>query len=382
MPDESLPLSLIHHFADLDDPRRDHGKEHKLIDIIVIAICSVICGANDLTGMQEFGLAKQDWLKTFLDLPNGIPSHDTFGRVLALLDPKQFQLSFLNWIKAVAELTAGEIVAIDGKRLRRSHNRSTARAAIELVSAWARTNRLTLGQVKVASGSNEITAVPELLRVLAIKGCIVTVDALNTQKEIARQIREQGAEYVLALKGNHGALYNAVENLFAAVDEGRTWNVPTSEHQTVDGDHGRIETRRYISVAALDWLPEKDQWRDLQSVGMVEATREVADKVTIQKRYYLSSLEVDAGKLEQAARGHWSVENSLHWVLDVVFREDDSRVRRGNAAENFGLLRKIAHSLLQQEKTAKVGVHNKRLKAALDQKYLLRVLNSQKPKHL
>jgi DDE_Tnp_1-associated len=181
MPDEYLPLSLIHHFADLDDPRRDHGKEHKLIDIIVIAICSVICGANDLTGMQEFGLAKQDWLKTFLDLPNGIPSHDTFGRVLALLDPKQFQLSFLNWIKAVAELTAGGIVAIDGKRLRRSHNRSTARAAIELVSDWARTNRLTLGQVKVASDSNEITAVPELLRVLAIKGCIVTVDALNTQ---------------------------------------------------------------------------------------------------------------------------------------------------------------------------------------------------------
>jgi predicted transposase YbfD/YdcC len=336
MPDQSLPLSLIHHFADLDDPRRDHGKEHKLIDIIVIAICSVICGANDLTGMQEFGLAKQDWLKTFLDLPNGIPSHDTFGRVLALLDPKQFQQSFLNWIKAVAELTAGEIVAIDGKRLRHSHNRSRARAAIELVSAWARTNRLTLGQVKVASDSNEITAVPELLRVLAIKGCIVTVDALNTRKEIARQLREQGAECVLALKGNHGALYKAVESLFAAVDEGRTWNIPTSEHKTVDGDHGRIETRRYLSVAALDWLPEKAQWRDLQSVGMVEATREVADNVTIQKRYYLSSLEVDAGKLEQAARGHWSVENSLHWVLDVVFREDDSRVRRGNAAENLG----------------------------------------------
>ncbi len=382
MSDQSSPLSLIHHFADLDDPRRDHGKEHKLVDIIVIAICSVICGANDITGMQQFGLAKQDWLKTFLDLPNGIPSHDTFGRVLSLLDPKQFLQAFLNWVQAVAELTAGEVIAIDGKRLRRSHNRTTARQAIEIVSAWARTNRLTLGQVKVAEDSNEITAVPELLRVLAIKGCIVTVDALNTQKEIARQIRHQEADYVMALKGNHATLRDAVENLFTAVDEGRTWNIPTSEKQTVDGEHGRIETRRYLSVAAPDWLPEKDQWPDLRSVGMVEARREIADKVTLQRRYYLSSLQVDAGKLEEAVRGHWSVENSLHWVLDVVFREDDSRVRVGNAAENFGLLRKVAHSLLQQERAAKVGVHNKRLKAALDQNYLLKVLNSQKPKHL
>jgi predicted transposase YbfD/YdcC len=382
MPDQTPPLGLMHHFANLNDPRRDHGKQHLLIDIIVIAICSVICGADDLTGMQEFGLAKQDWLKSFLDLPNGIPSHDTFGRVLSLLDPKQFQQSFLNWILAVAQLTAGEVVAIDGKRLRRSHNRATPRQAIELVSAWARTNRLTLGEVKVASDSNEFTAVPELLRVLAIKGCIVTVDALNTQKEIARHIRHQQADYVMALKGNHAALRDAVENLFTAVDEGRTWNLATSEKRSVDGEHGRIETRRYVSVAALDWLPEKQQWSDLHSVGMVEATREVADKATLQKRYYLSSLPVDAGKLEEAVRGHWSIENSLHWVLDVVFREDDSRVRAGHAAENFGLLRKIAHSLLQQEKTAKVGVHNKRLKAALDQNYLLNVLNTQKSQDL
>jgi predicted transposase YbfD/YdcC len=378
MPDQALPLSLIDHFADLDDPRRDHGKQHKLIDIIVIAICSVICGANDITGMQEFGLAKQDWLNSFLDLPNGIPSHDTFGRVLALLNPKQFQQAFLKWIQTVAQLTQGEVVAVDGKRLRRSHDRSASRAAIEIVSAWARTNRLSLGQVKVADDSNEITAVPELLRLLAIKGCIVTVDALNTQKEIARQIRRQGADYVMALKGNHEALRKAVEGLFEAVEQGRTWNLLISEKQSVDGEHGRIETRRYVSVAAQDWLPEKDEWQDLQSVGMVEATREVGGKESRERRYYLSSMGVDAEKLGEAVRGNWSIENSLHWVLDVVFREDESRVRMGNAGENFGMLRKIAHSLLQQEKTAKVGVHNKRLKAALDQNYLLKVLGAQK----
>ena len=285
-------------------------------------------------------------------------------------------------VRVIAVKLEQKRTTIDGKRLRRSHNRATARQAIEIVSAWARTNRLTLGQIKVAEDSNEITAVPELLRVLAIKGCIVTVDALNTQKEMARQIRHQEADYVMALKGNHATLRDAVENLLTAVDEGRTWDIPTSEKRTVDGEHGRIETRRYVSVAALDWLPEKDQWPDLQSVGMVEARREIADKVRLQRRYYLSSLQVDAGKLEEAVRGHWSVENSLHWVLDVVFREDDSRVRVGDAAENFGLLTKIAHSLLQQERTAKVGVHNKRLKAALDQNYPLKVLNSQKPKHL
>lgn len=368
-------VSLIEHFADLKDPRREHGREHKLIDILVIAILAVICGANDFVGMEEFGRAKQGWLKTFLELANGIPSHDTFGRVLAKLKPGQFRRCFSRWVRAVAALTAGETVAIDGKTLRRSYDRSGGQSAIELVSAWAQTNRLTLGQVKVAADSNEITAVPELLRLLDVSGCIVTVDALNTQKAIAHQMRQQRADYVCALKENHPQMLAAVADLCAAVKQGRTLNVVSSQWETVDGDHGRIETRRYLSVEALDWLPGADQWPDLASVGMVESTREIGDQVTTEQRYYLSSLPVDARLLAHAVRGHWSIENSCHWVLDVVFGEDDSRVRTGHAPENLGLLRRWVHSLLQQEHTAKVGIQNKRLKAAWDEQYLLKLLN-------
>jgi predicted transposase YbfD/YdcC len=379
---DTAPLSLMAHFADLKDPRRELGREHKLLDIVVIAILAVICGANDLTAMAEFGKAREAWLRTFLELSHGIPSHDTFGRVLALIKPSEFERCFLNWVRAVAELTEGEVVAIDGKTLRRSHARSRQQAAIELVSAWARSNRLTLGQFKVAEDSNEITAVPELLQLLDVKGCIVTVDAINTQKDTAAQIREQEADYVLALKGNHGHLHKAVVELCAAVREARTINLPVSRHTTVDGEHGRIETRRYWSIAALDWLPGYQEWRDLQTIGMVEATREINGQVTTQTRYYLSSLAVDAVRLAEAVRGHWSVENSCHWVLDVVFREDESRVRTGHAPENFALLRRLANSLLQQEKTAKVGIANKRFKAALDQGYLLKVLNASKSQQL
>lgn len=382
MSELEAPVSLIESFSDCKDPRRDLNKDHLLIDIIVIGILAVICGANDFVGMAEFGLDKQDWLKTFLALPNGIPSHDTFGRVFARIKPSEFQRCFLAWVCGVAQLTKGEVVAIDGKTPRRSHNRAFGKGAIELVSAWARTNHLTLGQVKVAEGSNEITAVPELLRLLAIEGCIVTVDAINTQKGTVDEIREQGADYVVALKGNHEKLHEAVAELCEAVEEDRTVNIPFDVHETVEKDHGRIETRRYVSIAALDWLPGKDQWRDLQSVGMVIATREINGVVTTAVRYYLSSLAVCALTLAKAVRGHWSVENSCHWVLDVVFREDDSRVRTGHAAENLGLVRRLANSLLQQEKTAKIGIQNKRLKAARNTEYLLKVVNVQEIQHL
>jgi len=375
-------VSLLEHFADLEDPRREHGREHNLIDIIVIGILAVICGANDFVGMEAFGRAKEAWLKTFLELPNGIPSHDTFGRVFAKLKPEEFRRCFISWVRAVAVLTAGEVVAIDGKTLRRSYDRSGGQAAIELVSAWAQRNRLTLGQVKVEADSNEITAVPQLLRLLDITGCIVTVDAMNTQKATVEQIREQEADYVCALKDNHPQMLAAVADLCAAVEQGRTLNVVFRQCETIDGDHGRIETRHYVSVEALEWLPGHDQWRDLTSVGMVESTREIGDKVTTERRYYLSSLPVDARLLAHAVRGHWSIENSCHWVLDVVFREDDSRVRTGHAPENLGLLRRWVHSLLQHEPTAKVGVQNKRLKAAWDEQYLLRLLNPEKYQHL
>lgn len=382
MNEPARPWSLIEHFSDLEDPRRDLNKDHLLIDLLVIAILAVICGANDFVGMAEYGRDKEVWLRTFLALPEGIASHDTFGRVFARIKPKQFQRCFLNWVRAVAQATAGEIVAIDGKTMRRSHHRPLGQSAIELVSAWACHNRLTLGQVKVADNSNEITAVPELLRLLAIKGCIVTVDAINTQKETVAEIRRQEAEYVVALKGNHEKLREAVAELCEAVEQERTINVPFDTCQTVEKDHGRIETRRYQSVAAQDWLPGKEQWQDLNSVGMVVATRDINGVETTAVRYYLSSLEVCAMTLARAVRGHWSVENSCHWVLDVVFREDDSRVRTGYAAENLGLVRRLALSLLQQEKTAKVGVQNKRLKAARSEEYLLKVVNVQEHQHL
>lgn len=382
MSELAAPLSLLESFADCADPRRALGREHLLIDIIVIAILAVICGANDFVGMAEFGLDREAWLRTFLELPSGIPSHDTFGRVLARLKPREFHRCFLNWVQAVAQLTEGEIVALDGKTPRRSHHRSLGQGAIELVSAWAQHNHLTLGQVKVQEGSNEITAVPQLLRLLALKGCIVTLDAINTQKETLAEIREQEADYVAALKGNHGKLLEAVTELCAAVLEDRTVNVPFDVHETVEKDHGRIETRRYFSVAAVDWLPGHAQWRDLKSVGMVVATREINGVVTQAVRYYLSSLAVCALTLAKAMRGHWSVENSCHWILDVVFREDDSRVRTGHAAENLGLVRRLANSLLQQERTAKIGVQNKRLKAARSTEYLLKVISTPKNQQL
>ena len=295
---------LVAHFRDLQDPRRVERCDHLLVDILVIAILAVICGANDCGALAEFGHAREAWLRTFLALPHGIASHDTFNRVLTLLKPSAFQRGFHSWITSVVDLVAGEVVAIDGKVLRRSHARSRAQQAINLVSAWASTNRLTLGQVKVAADSNEITAVPELLRTLDIKDCIVTVDALNTHTTIAKEIRAQGAHYVLALKDNHPHLRQAVEELCAAVQAGRTWNIAHATMTTVDGDHGRIETRQYWSVAASDYLPGFAEWCDLASVGMVTAKREVGEKKSVEGRSYLSSLPVNVATLAHAVRTH------------------------------------------------------------------------------
>lgn len=375
MANESTNPTLVECLSDLKDTRKQIGQDHKFIDILVIAVCAVICGADGFTGMENFGKAKEDWLKTFLELPQGIPSHDTFGRVFARIKPHEFQRCFLRWVQGVSRRVDGEIVPIDGKTLRRSHDRSHGQAAIELVSAWASSNRLTLGQIKVAAESNEITAVPELLKVLALEGCLVTLDAINTQKKTIAVIVEQKADYVVALKGNHEKLLEAVTDLTEAVAQDRTINVLFDTHQSVDGEHGRIETRRYLQVAAQDWLPEKEQWRNLQSVGVVESRREINGQATTERRYYLSSLPVDAKRFAEAVRTHWSIENSCHWILDVAFREDDSRVRTGFAAENLGLVRRLALSLLQQEKSLKVGIQIKRLTAGWDNKYLLKVLN-------
>jgi len=373
MPTKAATPSFLEYFSDLPDPRIDRCKDHSLIDIITIAILATICGAEHFTEMETFGQAKQDWLKTIQELKNGIPSHDTFARVFARIKPSEFQERFIRWVQAVQTKTDGEVVGIDGKTARRSHNKGVG--PLHLVSAWASRNRLVLGQIKVDEKSNEITAVPELLKLLDLKGCIVTVDALNTQKEIANEIREQGADYVMALKENHPTLYNEVKGIFNAVREDDNNDGSISVTESVETNHGRTETRRCWSVEAPNWITGFEGWRDLQSLILVEATREIKEQQTTEMRYYLSSLSPNACLAGEAVRQHWGIENSLHWVLDVAFNEDASRVRIGNAPENLALVRKLTHNLLQQEKTLKRGVKTKRFLAALDETYLLKILN-------
>jgi predicted transposase YbfD/YdcC len=340
----------------------------------------VICGADSWVEIEEFGKAKIDWFRTFLELPNGIPSHDTFGRVFAVLDPDQFRRGFVSWIQAISRITDGEIVAFDGKTLRRSHDNSLGKAAIHMVSAWASTNRLVLGQLKVDEKSNEITAIPELLRLLALKGCIVTIDAMGCQTEIAQTITDQGGDYVLALKGNQGSLHREVQDLIAYAQETNFEAIAHDFHETVEKGHGRIEVRRHWIISELEfieYLNPDGAWAGFKSIGMVEAERQIGDETTCETRYYISSLSGDAQEFGQAVRAHWGIENSLHWVLDIAFREDESRVRKGNGPQNLAILRHIALNLLRHEKSAKCGIKAKRLKAGWSEEYLLKVLSGE-----
>jgi predicted transposase YbfD/YdcC len=375
---DSTPASTIsNHFTRLEDPRIERSKLHLLLDIVVIAICAVICGADNWVDVENFGKAKRKWLQTFLKLPNGIPSHDTFGRVFARLDPEQFRSCFLSWVQSVSVVTAGQIIPIDGKKLRRSHDHTEGKAAIHMVSAWASANRLVLGQIKVDDKSNEITAIPELLRALEITDCIVTIDALGCQKEIASQIVEQGADYVLALKENHGRLYEDVTGFFQHAERIGFRKVESDYHRTVSKGHGRIEIRQCRTISDPEYintLRDVEEWARLKSVVKVTAERNVGDKSSLQERYFITSLDGKAGQALHAVRTHWQIENCVHWVLDIAFREDESRVRKGDGAQNMAVLRHIALNLLKQEKTAKCGVKAKRLKAAWDEGYLLKVL--------
>lgn len=366
--------SIAEHFEAVEDPRIERSKEHLLIDILTIAILAVICGADGWVGIETYGKSKYTWLQTFLALPNGIPSHDTFARVFARLDPEQLQSCFLNWVRSVSRVTEGEVIAIDGKTVRRSYDKGKDKGAIHMVSAWASQNRLVLGQRKIEDKSNEITAIPELLKVIDIQGCIVTIDAMGTQKEIAKQVIEQDGDYVLALKGNQGNLFEDVQQIFAIAQSQDFKDIDYDFYETLDTGHGRIERRRYWSLGQVESLIDAQKWAQFSSITMVESLRKCDGKTSRELRYYISSLEPDAKCLAESIRSHWGIENSLHWVLDVAFREDESRIRTGNAPENFTLLRQIALSALNQEKTAKVGLKNKRLRAGWDDLYLLQVL--------
>ena len=368
--------TLFEHFATLPDPRVERTKEHQLLDILTIAICAITCGADSFVEMEEFGDAKWEWLTTFLPLPSGIPSHDTFTRLFAALDPEAFCRCFLAWVQATVAHTEGAVIAIDGKIARRSHDRGAGKAAIDMVSAWASANGVVLGQRATDAKSNEITAIPALLDLLLLRGCIVTIDAMGCQTAIAEKIVAKGADYVLALKENHDTLYHEVQHLFADAAETGGADYAIDHAQTVDGGHGRVEIRHYWTISDAETLAHLDpqgEWAGLRSIGMVEAERRVGGEATRERRYYLTSL-TDAATFGRAARGHWGIENGLHWVLDMAFREDESRIRVGSGAVNLIVLRHMAVNLLKRERTAKVGIKAKRLKAGWDEQYLLRVL--------
>ncbi len=367
--------TLFQSLLKVADPRREHQKFHSLKDILVISICAVICGAEHWTEIEEFGVAKQEWFATFLELENGIPSHDTFRRVFILLDNIELKELFVEWIGAAVSLSKGSLVNIDGKNLCGSKEPVKGKKALNVVSAWASEQSVVLGQVKCEEKSNEITAIPELLKILDLEGCIVTIDAMGCQKEIVKEIVAQEADYVISLKGNQGTLHQEVKDYLDWAQRTGFKEIKSDYFETLGKDHGRIEERKCWVTEEIGWLEQKGEWKNLKSVVLVEAIREVIGGAkTVERRYFISSLGANAREALRCVRGHWAIENELHWCLDIGFREDESRVREAKSAENLATVRHIGLNLLKQEESCQLGIKSKRKKAGWDENYLLKVL--------
>lgn len=369
-------VRLIDYFKNIEDPRIERNKRHLLWDILVLTVCAVICGCETWEDIEIYGNEKKRWLKKFLKLPNGIPSHDTIRRVFIRLDPQQLQECFQQWVQGIRADRQAEIVAIDGKTVRRSHDQAAGRGPLHLISAWAHENRLVLGQLKTDEDSNEITAIPKLLGLLELKGCIVTVDAIGCQQQIANTIQDRGAEYVFTVKANQQTLQQEIRWFFQEIELEKDLKEGLIHyHKTVDKDHGRLEVREYLISDEVDWLKAwiKD-WKGVRSIGVVNARRIIGEQESQETRYYLSSLPADVELFAKAVRAHWGVENSVHWVMDMVFREDESRMRKGNSPMNYAILRRIALNLVRRDANSKFSLKARRKACGWSNDYLERLL--------
>jgi len=374
-------LGVFSFFESVPEPRVERTRRHPLVNILIIAMLAMICVGEGWEDMEEFGLAKKAWLGRFLDLKHGIPSADTFRRVLSAMNPKAFNACFIAWVQALSLGTSGKLIAIDGKTIRHSFDRATGKKALHVVSAWIAENRLTLGQIATEEKSNEIAAIPKLLELLDIRGATITVDAMGCQRAIAEKVIDQGGDYIMGLKGNQEVAHKEVQEYFADASAKDFKDVPHTFHETVDGsDHGRVEVRRLWASQELDWFADLSKWKGLRSIIMIESERTVGSAGTsVERRYYWSSHIVDAQTFAEMIRGHWGIENCLHWCLDVGFREDESRIRTDHGPENIALLRKIAMNLAKNERTHKKGIQAKRKLAAWSDAYLLKLLQAGLP---
>ena len=370
-------MSLVEHFATLEDPRIERKKLHDLMDILVLTICATISGAEGWQGIVDFGHEKLEWLRRFIPLKNGVPSHDCIAYVFARLSPEGFRDCFISWAEGVREKTEGEVIAIDGKTSRGSRDRKQGKSPLHLVSAWACANRLVLGQEATAEKSNEITAIPKLLELLDLKGCIITIDAMGCQTAIAKQIIDQQGHYVLGLKDNQPLLQEAVDDYFSLAQRHQFKAIQHDYVEEIDNEHGRLETRRYWICEDLNTLPNPERWAGLRSIGMVERECVYSDKTSVERRYFIGSIAANAKSFAHAVRAHWGIENRLHWRLDVVMREDDCRIRKDNSPAVLAMLRHLGLNLFEKV-PSKLSLKQKRFKAALSDDFREQVVFGRK----